>query len=195
MPKERPEFFAKDRATWRKWLKTNHKKEQRVWLILHKKNSKRPCVSYTEAVEEALCFGWIDSVANKRDTESFLLFFASRKPGSVWSKINKERIARIIEQGLMASEGVRKIEEAKKDGSWTFLDAIEELEMPSALKKAFSKNKKALVNFEAFPPSTRKGIYYWVISAKRDETRDLRVKETVTLAAKNVRANQWKGKG
>lgn len=187
-------YYAKDRATWRRWLKANHLKEQCVWLVLYKKNSKKVSVGYEEAVEEGLCFGWIDSTANKRDSESFILYFASRKRGSVWSKINKERISRMIAQGLMEREGLRKIEEAKKDGSWTFLDAIEELEMPPLLRKAFSKKKAALRNFEAFPPSVKKGIFYWIVSAKRDETRDTRIKETVTLAVKNVRAHQWKRK-
>ncbi len=194
-PVKPSELYAQDRAAWRKWLKANHKKEKSIWLILYKKNRKTPSVSYAEAVEEGLCFGWIDSKPNKRDAESFLLFFASRKSGSVWSKINKERIARMTLQGLMMPEGLRKIEEAKKDGSWTFLDAIEELKMPESLKKAFSKNKKALKYFEAFPPGVRKGIFHWIISAKRDETRNIRIEETVSLAAKNVRANQWRGIG
>jgi uncharacterized protein YdeI (YjbR/CyaY-like superfamily) len=194
MPAKAVEFYARDRRAWRKWLKVNHKKEQSIWLVLHKKNSKTPSVSYAEAVEEALCFGWIDSVANKRDGDHFVLYFASRKPKSVWSKINKERIARMIKLGLMEPEGLRKIEAAKKDGSWSTLDAIDALVMPAELKKAFARSKNALKHFEAFPPSVKKQLYFWVSTAKREETRSQRIHETVSLAAKNVRANQWKSK-
>jgi uncharacterized protein YdeI (YjbR/CyaY-like superfamily) len=194
MGKSLSSFYAKDRAAWRRWLKANHKKEKNVWLILHKKNSNTPSVTYVEAVEESLCFGWIDSVANKRDADSFLLYFAVRKSGGVWSKINKGRIERLIKDGLMMPEGQRRIDEAKDDGSWSKLDPIEDNKIPAVLKKALSKNKKALKHFEAFPPSARKHICQWVISAKREETLKKRIEETVTLAEKNIRANQWKPK-
>lgn len=185
------EFYAKDRAAWRRWLKSSHAKKKFVWLILYNKGSDVPYLTIPEAVEEALCWGWIDSIANKRDAGSRWQYFAPRKPKAAWSKINKERVARMIDQGLMTDAGMSKITEAKKDGSWTFLDDIEELVMPAMLRKAFVKEKKALSNFETFPASVRKGIYYWIISAKRVETINNRVKETVTLASKNVRANQW----
>lgn len=194
MPAKAVEFYAKDRQAWRKWLQVNHNTEQSIWLVLHKKNSKTPSVSYAEAVEEALCFGWIDSVPNKRDADHFVLYFAARKPKSIWSKINKERIAQMMKQGLMEPEGIRKIEAAKKDGSWSTLDAVDALVMPAELRKALAKNKKALKHFEAFPPSIKKQLYFWVSSAKREETRSHRIHETVSLAAKNVRANQWKRK-
>ena len=194
MRKLLPSFYAKDRSTWRRWLKSNHKKENNVWLILHKKGSTKPSVSYVEAVEEGLCFGWIDSVANKRDDTTFVMYFASRKPKSVWSKINKERIHRMISTGLMMPAGLLKIEEAKKDGSWSTLDSVDNLLMPPVLKKGFSKSKKALKNFEGFPSSVKKQIYHWVNTAKREETLKKRIEETVTLAAKNIRANQWEKK-
>ena len=188
------EFYAKDRAVWRRWLKVNHKKEKNVWLILHKKNSTTPSVTYVEAVEEGLCFGWIDSVANKRDDKTFLLYFAVRKPRGVWSKINKARIVKLIDKGLMMPEGLKRIEEAKENGSWSTLDAIEDEKIPAVLKKALSANKKAKNYFDAFPPSARKHICQWIISAKREETLKKRVEETVKLAAKNIRANQWEKK-
>lgn len=188
------EFHPRNLAQWRTWLHKNHKKEKNVWLVLHKKASPGPGIAYAEAVEEALCFGWIDSKPALRDKYTYLLFFASRKKDAVWSKINKDRIARLIREGRMTTSGLAKIEEAKKNGSWATLDSVEALEMPSALKKAFSKSKKALKNFEAFPPGIKKQLYHWVISAKRDETRAERVREIVLKAARNERANQWKRK-
>lgn len=189
---ERKEFYAKDRAAWRAWLQKNHKKETSLWLILYKKDSGVPSVTYPESVEEALCFGWIDSKPNKRDDKSYFLFFASRKPKSVWSKINKERIARLIKEGKMTSAGLEKIEIAKANGSWTSIDASEAYEMPKELAKAFAKSKTARKNFDAFPPGVKKTIYQWIESAKTVDTKTKRVVETVTLAAKNIRANQWR---
>ncbi len=192
MAKEYNEFYAQDRKTWRTWLKKNHTRAKNIWLIIYKKESGVPSIYYDDAVEEALCFGWIDSTANKRDEKSFLLFFTTRKPKSGWSKVNKQRIENLNKLNLMTSAGHAKIETAKKDGSWTMLDAIEKLIMPAALKKEFKKNKIALKYFEAFPPSVKKSIFHWIQSAKREETSRKRIEETVTLAAKNIRANQWK---
>src|SRR6185295_5631626 len=158
---ERPnEFYAKDRAAWRKWLVKNHLTETKCWLILYNKHSGKACVMYAEAVEEALCYGWIDSKGNKRDDKSFFLSFAPRKRKSVWSKINKERIARMIREGQMTAVGMEKIKQAKADGSWTRLDAIDALQMPSDLVKAFGKNKKAKNFFDTFPPSAKKIIFF-----------------------------------
>lgn len=163
-----------------------------MWLLIYHKKSATPSVYYDEAVEEALCFGWIDSKPNKHDHESFYLFFAPRKTKSVWSKLNKERIEKLTRENLMMPAGLEKIEAAKKDGSWTKLDEAEAMIMPQELVLAFAKNKKALKNFEAFPPSVRKGIFHWIVNAKQEATRRQRIEETVTKAAQNVRANQWK---
>ena len=187
-------FHAKNRAAWRRWLEKNHDKKTDVWLLFHKKGNQAPCVKYEEAILEALCFGWIDSTARKRDDTSFVMYFASRKPRSVWSKINKGRIKKLIDQGLMTRAGLEKIEIAKANGSWTFLDSIEELVMPADLKKSLTRNKKALKYFEAFPGSVKKAIYSWIEHAKRAVTRQARIKETVMLAAKNQRANEWRPK-
>jgi len=188
------EYYASDRQSWRKWLEKNHARAGSVWLIIFKKDSGTPSLVYAEAVEEALCFGWVDSKPNKRDDKSFALYFAARKPKSPWSKINKERIARLIKEKKIHPSGLAKINAAKKDGSWTALDTIEALIMPDSLAKAFSKNKKALKFFEAFPPSVKKALYQWVQSAKTDATREKRIAETITKAAQNIRANQWRGK-
>lgn len=194
MEKQRIEYYAKSRAAWRTWLQKNHDKQNHVWLLLYKKDSGVPSLTYDEVVEECLCFGWIDSKPNKKDEQSYYLFIAPRKPKSVWSALNKKRIQKLLAENKMTSAGLQKIEAAKKDGSWIALDKIEALEMPTALKKALAKNKTASTHFNAFPPSVKKAIYQWVISAKTDATLTKRVTETVTLAEQNIRANQWKPK-
>lgn len=185
------EFYPTKRKEWRTWLHKNHHKQDGVWIIFYKKGSNQPTISYTEAVEEALCYGWIDSTPNKIDDAKYKQMFSPRKKKSVWSKINKERIKRLLEQNLMHASGLIKIEEAKKDGSWETLDNIEELIMPAVLYKAFLKNKKALKFFEQFPKSVKKAIYFWIENAKTPETLKKRITETVTLAAENKRANQY----
>ena len=187
------EFYAKDRKAWREWLEINHLQLQQVWLLLHKKSSPDNSVSYDEAVEEALCFGWIDSKPRKKDEHTFLLFFSRRKPRSVWSAINKKRLVKLIADGQMMPAGLASIEIAKANGSWTSIDDVEAMLMPDGLQKAFEKNKTAFAYFNAFPPSAKKGIYQWISSAKTDITREKRINETVLLAEKNIRANQWTG--
>lgn len=194
MEKHRTEFYAKNRKAWRVWLQKNHTKANHVWLILYKKESNKPTLTYAEVVEEALCFGWIDSKPNKRDDESYFLFIAPRKPKSVWSALNKTRIEKLLKENKITTAGLQKIAAAKKDGSWFALDKVDALEMPPALKKAFAKNKMALKNFEAFPASTKKAIYQWMQGAKTEITLNKRVEETVAQAAQNIRANQWKPK-
>jgi uncharacterized protein YdeI (YjbR/CyaY-like superfamily) len=190
--KAREEFYAKNRQSWRNWLQKNHDKEVNVWLIIYKKGSGTSSVSYEEAVEEALCFGWIDSKPNKRDAESFFQFFARRKPGSNWSALNKRRVEKLLEKNLIHRSGWAMIELAKKTGTWTALDKVDALEYPPDLQKAFSKNKKALANFDAFPKSVKKGILEWIGNAKKEETRKKRIDETVSKAGVNIRANQWR---
>jgi uncharacterized protein YdeI (YjbR/CyaY-like superfamily) len=186
-----PEFHAVDRDAWRNWLHANHKIMDSVWLVIYKKGSARPSVNYEEAVEEALCFGWIDSRPQKRDEECFLLTFSKRKPKSVWSATNKKRLEKLIAENKMAPAGLAAVEIAKENGSWTSIDKVEAMEMPDALSKALKKNKTAKKYFDEFPPSAKKGIYQWITTAKTEETRNKRVKETVDLAKKNIRANQW----
>lgn len=132
-------IHPKSRAEWRKWLEENHTRTEGVWLVMYKKGTGKPRVDYAEAVEEALCFGWIDSKGNKLDDERSMLWMAPRKPKTGWSKLNKERIERLIKAKLMTSAGLAKINAAKKDGTWNALDAIEALEIPSDLAKAFSQ--------------------------------------------------------
>ena len=182
----------KSRAEWRKWLEKNHTRPDGVWLISYKKATGKPRLDYGEAVEEALCFGWIDSKPGKLDEERSMLWFAPRKPRTGWSKLNKERVERLIQSGRMTPAGLAKIEAAKEDRSWNALDASEALEIPPDLAKAFSENRIAKGYFDDFPRSVKKAILEWINSAKKPETRAKRVDETVTQAEKNIRANQWR---
>ena len=161
---------------------------------MYKKSSGKPTILYNEVVEEALCFGWIDSVPRKRDAESSFLYISIRKAKSGWSALNKKRIEKLIQENRMTTAGLQKIEAAKKDGSWSALDKIEALEMPAALQKALTRNKKALAHFNGFPSSVRKQLFLWIESAKTPVTKEKRITGIVTLAEKNIRANQWKPK-
>ena len=191
---KRPEnsVHPKSRREWRLWLEANHTRPQGVWLVTYKKATGKPRLDYEEAVEEALCFGWIDSKGNKLDEERSMLWMAPRNPGTGWSRINKERIARLVQAGRVAPAGLAKIEAAKQDGSWSALDAVEALEIPSDLKKALGEFPNAKKYFEAFPRSAKRGILEWISHAKKPETRAKRIEETVRLAAENIRANQWR---
>lgn len=185
-------IHPKSRAEWRKWLEDNHTRSEGIWLVSYKKATGKPRFDYAEAVEEALCFGWIDSKPGKIDGERSMLWFTPRKLRTGWSKLNKDRVDKLIQAGLMAPAGLAKVEAAREDGSWNALDAAEALEIPTDLAKAFSKNEAAKGNFEGFPRSVKKAILQWITSAKKPETRAKRIEETVTKAEQNIRANQWR---
>jgi uncharacterized protein YdeI (YjbR/CyaY-like superfamily) len=182
------------RAEWRHWLEANHTRREGVWLVTFKKDTGQPRVEYDEAVEEALCFGWVDSKPNALDDQRSLLWFAPRKPRTGWSRPNKERVERMMAAGLMAPAGLAKIEAAMADGSWSKLDAVEALEIPPDLAEALTAYPSAAANFDAFPRSAKRGILEWVVNARKPETRAQRVAETARLAEDNVRANQWQQK-
>lgn len=182
------------RAEWRDWLAANHGRDEGVWPITYKKATAKPRIDYNDAVEEALCFGWVDSKPNKLDDQRSMLYFAPRKAGSGWSRPNKERIERMLAAGLMAPAGMAMVEAAKTDGSWTMLDAVENLEVPDDLAAEFDKYPNARANWDAFPRSARRGILEWIVQAKRPDTRAKRIAETVRLAEDNIRANQWRPK-
>ena len=190
MPSNLKTYYPKDRKAWRRWLQQHHTKEPGVWLIYYKKNSGKSRVSYNDAVEEALCFGWIDSTVYKRDEVSRYQFFAKRNPRGNWSTSNKERVKRLSKQGFIMPAGQAMIDLAKKNGSWKALDKAEKMEVPEDLQKLLEKNKKALKHFQGFSSSSKKIILSWIYTAKRPETRMKRIKKVVELAAKNIRANQ-----
>ncbi|MEL6696979.1 MAG: YdeI/OmpD-associated family protein [Bacteroidota bacterium] len=181
-------FYPPDRQSWRDWLSTNHDTYERIWLVYYKKESGMPSISYDEAVEEALCFGWIDSVPNKIDDKSYKQLFSVRKKKSPWSRLNKTRIEKLGKANLIAPAGQAMIDRAKADGSWTIYDEVEDLIIPPDLAEALSQTPPAMVNFENFAPTYRKGILWWIISAKRPETRAKRIATTARMAAKNLKA-------
>jgi uncharacterized protein YdeI (YjbR/CyaY-like superfamily) len=177
-----------DRAAWRQWLAERHEQREAIWLVLHKQASKGRSPSYEEAVEEALCFGWIDSTVNRLDERRNVQLFAPRRPRSTWSASNKERVARLERAGLLAPAGLAAIEAAKENGSWSALDAVERLEEPPELTAALDAEATARENWNAFSPSSRKAILWWIVSAKRPETRAKRIEQTVRMAEKGLRA-------
>lgn len=188
-------FLGKTRKDWRKWLEKNHQSEKSVWLIIYNKSSGTPSIYHNEAVEEALCFGWIDSVKYNRDGESNYQFFTPRKPKSNWSKVNRERVEKMTAQGLMTENGQKLIDLAKETGTWLALLDVQNLVIPGDLQILFDKNEKAFKNFTNFSPSSKRIILEWLLNAKTPVTRTKRLEETVKLAEDNIKANHnWKSK-
>jgi uncharacterized protein YdeI (YjbR/CyaY-like superfamily) len=190
-----PHVQAEDRAAWRAWLAANHATSGGAWLVTWRRASGRPVLEYEAAVEEALCFGWVDSKPGKVDAERTKLYFAPRKPRSGWARPNKLRVERLLAAGLMAPAGLAAVELAKANGSWTLLDEVEDLVDPPDLVVALAAHPPAADHWAAFPRSARRGILEWIVQAKRPETRAARILETATRAARNERANQWRPKG
>jgi uncharacterized protein YdeI (YjbR/CyaY-like superfamily) len=182
------------RAAWRKWLASNHYSSKGVWLVSWRKHSGKDGPSYEDAVEEALCFGWVDSTARKLDDDRTMLWFSPRKPGSGWARPNKERVERLTAAGLMTPAGQRVIDAARADGSWSRLDDVENLVVPDDLAAALDSRPPARQNWDAFPRSVRRSILQWIVLAKRDTTRAGRIEEAARLAQVNERANQWQPK-
>jgi uncharacterized protein YdeI (YjbR/CyaY-like superfamily) len=187
---DRPQVHPERRGDWRAWLAEHHASTDGVWLVSWKRATGRPAVEYDAAVEEALCFGWIDSLARTLDDERSMLLFTPRKPGSGWSRSNKERIARLEAAGLIEPAGAAVIEAARADGSWTALDDVENLVVPDDLAAAFAARPGAAEHWESFPRSVKRGILAWIYGAKRPATRAKRVEETADEAAEGRRANQ-----
>ncbi len=181
---------VESRQQWRQWLEQNHTQTEGIWLVTFKKHCGERYLSNNDIVEEALCFGWIDSVPRKLDEDRTMLWLSPRKPGSGWSRVNKERIERMQAAGLMTPAGSAKIEAARQDGSWCALDDIEALKIPLDLETAFNAYDAARANFEAFPRSAKRGILEWIANAKKPDTRAKRIAETARLANENIRAWQ-----
>jgi uncharacterized protein YdeI (YjbR/CyaY-like superfamily) len=190
---DKEQVQVESRAELRAWLAQYHGRTDGVWLVTFKKHRPDKYVAYDELVEEAICFGWIDSLPRKLDEDRTMHWLTPRKPGSGWSRRNKERVERLQAAGMVAPADLEIIEAAQADGSWSVLDAIEALEIPPDLEKALSGYASARVNFEAFPRSVKRSILAWRLNARRPETRARRVEETARLAQDNIRANQWRG--
>lgn len=179
-------LYVKDRNEWRSWLEKNYDSKSEIWLIYYKKHSSKPRIPYDDAVEEALCFGWIDSLVKTIDDEKYMQKYTPRKKNSVWSEYNVKRCEKMIKEGKMTNAGLVLIEEAKKNGKWQNAYISKKLfEMPRSLEDALKKDKTAWENFNNFAPSYKNNYIHWVASAKREETKEKRIIEVVKRAALN----------
>lgn len=183
-----PQVQPDDRASWRAWLEENHATSRGVWLVMWRARSGRRGLDYESAIEEALCFGWVDGTAGTVDDERGKLYFAPRKPRSGWAATNKARVERLIRDGRMRPAGLAAIERAKSNGSWEVLDGPERLEVPPDLAAALDARPAAAANFAGFPPSARKMALAWIATAQRSETRARRIDQVADAAARNERA-------
>jgi uncharacterized protein YdeI (YjbR/CyaY-like superfamily) len=191
-PPEAERLHPETRAQWRAWLAEHHATSKGVWLVLWRPRSGRTGPTYEDAILEALCFGWVDSTAAKLDDHRTMLRFSPRKRGSGWARTNKLRVERLLAEGLMTEAGLAKIEEAKRDGSWTMLDAVEALEVPDDLAAAFDGHPGAREHWDQFPRSVRRAVLEWIVQARRPETRARRVTETARLAGRGERPAQFR---
>lgn len=192
--KEIETFCPTSRQHWREWLQAHHDQKQSIWLIYHKKNSASRGITYSDAVDEALCFGWIDSQSKPMDTFRYRQFFCRRKPTSVWSKINKGKVQQLIDGRLMTQAGFNAIDIAKQNGSWTILDDVEELIIPLDLEEAFQKRPNAKTYFLNLSRSDKRALLQWLVVAKRSETRQNRITELVELADQRLKPKFIRGK-
>jgi len=172
-------LHVESKEEWRAWLEENHETKKGVWLVNYKKQTGARAISWSEAVDEALCFGWIDSTARTLDEQRYAQFFTRRKPTSTWSKINKEKVKVLTAQGLIRPAGLACIKIAKKNGSWSLLDSVESLKVPKDLNDALKLVPEARQSFAKLSPSARKILLQWLVMAKTDKTRNARIEEIV----------------
>jgi len=176
---------------WRQWLEKNHRSKESVWVVFYTKASGKPTLQWSEAVDEALCFGWIDSKKVAIDKERSHQFFSKRKAKSTWSKINKDKVARLTEAGLMSQAGFESIELAKQNGSWNILDTVEELLIPDDLEAAFAARPGSKDFFLGLSKSVKKMMLSWLVLARRPETRQKRIEELAESAAQKIKPKQF----
>lgn len=188
-----PEVEVASRTDLRDWLAAHHTQRAGVWLVSYKRADPVRYLPYEAIVEECLCVGWVDSLTRAKDDLRSMLWIAPRKPGSNWSKPNKERIARLEAAGLLAPAGRAAVERAKADGTWTALDGVEALDVPPDLAAALDAQPPARANWDAFPRSVRRGVLELVLNARRPETRQKRIAEIARAAAEGIRPFQWRG--
>lgn len=187
-------LLVETREEWRAWLERNHGTSPGVWLVSWKKASGKPYVPYGDTVDEALCFGWIDSRVNTLDDERAMRLFTRRNPKSPWSRVNKEKAARLMQQARMTEAGASMIAAAQSNGAWTMYDEIEDLVIPPDLASALAANQTAQTHFDNFSPPSRKNILWWIKSARKPDTRAARIARTAELAAENRMANHPAGR-
>lgn len=189
---DREQVLVETRAQWRAWLRRHHTTSAGIWLVRWKKDTGRPQVGYDAVVEEALCFGWVDSRPRSLDGDRSALLLAPRRPGSSWSRINKLRIEALEASSRLAPAGAAAVDRAKADGSWSAMDEVETLAEPGDLRAALDATDAARAHWDGFPRSTRRAILEWINSARTDATREKRVRQTAADAARGIRANQWR---
>lgn len=192
--KEHQQIFIKSIDELREWLSNNYKSENSYWLVRNKKAYSENYISYKELVDELICFGWIDSLPRKLDESKTMLLISPRNPKSNWSRVNKNKVEKLIKKGRMHNAGLELVEKAKANGSWNFLDDVEELIIPSDLQDELGALKNAEFYFNRFPDSSKRGILEWIKNAKKEETRIKRIKETALKASQNIKANHPKGR-
>ena len=183
-----PVYHPQDLAAWRAWLEAHHDAARGVWVASWRRASGRDPVSYEDLVEEAICFGWIDSTANILDADRGLQLMTPRKPKSGWTRLNRRRVEAMEAQGRMTAAGRRAVDVAKANGWWTIYDAVEDLVEPQDLAAALAASPPARTAWNGFPPSARKQMLWWVISAGRPETRAKRIAQIVAQAELGRRA-------
>ncbi len=173
------EIEAEDAAAFHDWLAANRQSSSAVWLIFWKKGSGHPSIAWAEAVDTALCFGWVDSKVQSLDAERYRQYFSVRKAGSGWSRINKEKIAVLEREGRMAPAGRAVVERAKTDGSWSLLDGPEAGIVPDDFADSLNEAGVRTV-YDGLTTGTRKAILTWLVMAKRDTTRQNRIEKTIS---------------
>lgn len=184
---EKPLLYFENAQQWRDWLHEHHAAYSGVELIFYKVESEMPSMRWEEAVQVAICFGWIDSTVRKLDDERRKQVFTPRKPKSVWSKVNKNYIEQLLKDGLMHASGLKTVEIAKQNGSWQSLDHVEDLKVPDDLQAAFDQNPLAANYYHNLSKTYRKSYLYWLNQAKREETRKIRIDEIVRLCVQNIK--------
>jgi len=181
-------LYFKNRQEWRGWLEDHHQKEKGVWLFIHKKHSRKPGIQHVDAVEESICFGWIDSKVKKLDEDRFIQWYAPRQPNSAWSLLNKKKAMKMIKQGMMTKAGLESINAAKENGMWDSAYTLKrEVNLPDDLKRALIGNKRAWNNYEKLTDGYKNWYIIWVNGARLKETRERRIAKVVKRIAKNIK--------
>jgi uncharacterized protein YdeI (YjbR/CyaY-like superfamily) len=179
------------RSAWRAWLAAHHAERTYVWLVFHKKESGKPSVRYGEAVDEALCFGWIDSKAQPIDAHQYRQYFCRRKPKSVWSAVNKAKVIQLTEAGLMQPAGQRSIDLAKENGAWATIDDAEALVVPPELSEALLAYPEVEAYFDKLARSNKRNVLMWLLLAKQAETRSRRIHELLECLQRHTLPKQF----
>lgn len=178
-------FYPQSSESWRNWLMANHTDKKSVWLVYYKKNAGMPTINQSLAADQALCFGWIDSVVRTLDENRYIQYFSPRKPNSTWSKVNKQKVVKLLEAGLITSSGLYSISIAKQNGSWELLDQVEELLIPKDLTAAFDNQPDGYEFYHSLSRSVKKSLLQWIALAKTAKTKDNRINEIVKFCTEH----------